>query len=167
MRKTTKASVLLAAAAALSAPAFAAGSKSSAAHYAGVAFVGLPPMSTNAGQMSLRTGMRSMSTTPVSMSADLEAMVQEKIKSNKAMMFCKTQCPFCVKAKKAMDDLGITVEVMNLDNMEEGPAIQDIMLKMTGGRSVPRVFINGQFIGGGDDTVAKAASGELIKLYNA
>ena len=25
-----------------------------------------------------------------------------------------------------MDDLGITVEVMNLDNMEEGPAIQVI-----------------------------------------
>jgi len=28
------------------------------------------------------------------------------------------------------------------------------MLAMTGGRSVPRVFINGQFIGGGDDTGA-------------
>ena len=80
--------------------------------------------------------------------------------------------------------------------------VQDIMLQMTGGRSVPRVFINGQFIGGwcpfpqassrltrlfaaqlansravrlasharvcagGDDTVAKAASGELVELYN-
>ena len=41
------------------------------------------------------------------------------------------------------------------------------MLGMTGGRSVPRVFINGKFIGGGDDTVAKASSGELLKLYNA
>ena len=26
--------------------------------------------------------------------------------------------------------------------------LQDLMLKMTGGRSVPRVFINGEFIGG-------------------
>jgi glutaredoxin 3 len=45
--------------------------------------------------------------------------------------------------------------------------VTDIMLAMTGGRSVPRVFINGEFIGGGDDTVSKAASGELVKLYNA
>jgi len=130
-----------------------------------MAFAG-PPLPKGAMQ---RTVALRGSAAAVSMSAAtpaLEAMIQEKIKSNKAMMFCKTQCPFCVKAKKAMDDVGIPVEVMNLDNMEEGPAIQDYMLQITGGRSVPRVFINGEFIGGGDDTVAKAASGELLELFN-
>jgi glutaredoxin 3 len=29
---------------------------------------------------------------------------------------------------------------------------------------VPRVFVGGKFIGGGDDTAAKAASGELKML---
>ena len=66
-----------------------------------------------------------------------------------------------------MDEVGIKYEVMELDKTPDGPAIQDIMLGMTGGRSVPRVFINGKFIGGGDDTAAKAKSGELIKLYTA
>ncbi len=35
---------------------------------------------------------------------------------------------------------------------------------MTGGRSVPRVFVGGKFIGGCDDTMAAHASGEFEKL---
>lgn len=45
--------------------------------------------------------------------------------------------------------------------------IQDALLVLTGGRSVPRVFVNGQFIGGGDDTAAKARDGSLVKLLTA
>lgn len=41
--------------------------------------------------------------------------------------------------------------------------VQDALQQLTGGRSVPRVFIGQQFIGGGDDTVALARSGELQK----
>ena len=37
----------------------------------------------------------------------------------------------------------------------------------TGGRSVPRVFVDSVFIGGGDDTAAKARSGELKQLLTA
>jgi hypothetical protein len=50
-----------------------------------------------------------------------------------------------------MDEVGIKYEVMELDKTPDGPASQDIMLSMTGGRSVPRVFINGKFIGGGEN----------------
>ncbi len=48
--------------------------------------------------------------------------------------------------------------------MPEGDAIQDVLLQLTGGRSVPRVFIKGKFIGGGDDTAALARNGGLAKL---
>jgi len=41
------------------------------------------------------------------------------------------------------------------------------MQKMTGGRTVPRVFVGGKFVGGGDDTVALAASGELKRLFES
>jgi glutaredoxin-related protein len=41
---------------------------------------------------------------------------------------------------------------------------QDALLEITGGRSVPRVFVAGNFIGGGDDTAAKAANGQLKLL---
>lgn len=37
-------------------------------------------------------------------------------------------------------------------------------MEMTGGRTVPRVFVDGKFIGGGTDVKAKYESGELKKL---
>lgn len=53
---------------------------------------------------------------------------------------------------------------LQLDQVNEGDDIQDALLEKTGGRSVPRVFVGGKFIGGGDDTAAKAANGELERL---
>ena len=38
------------------------------------------------------------------------------------------------------------------------------MRELTGGRSVPRVFIGGKFIGGGDETVAAHKAGKLDKM---
>ena len=53
---------------------------------------------------------------------------------------------------------------MQLDERQDGEAIQDYLNQLTGGRSVPRVFVGGNFIGGGDDTVSKQQSGELKKI---
>jgi glutaredoxin 3 len=53
---------------------------------------------------------------------------------------------------------------MQLDKGTECFEYQDALLEMTGSRSVPRVFIGGKFLGGGDDTVRAAADGVLQKL---
>ena len=152
-------------AAAVAAPAFAREGGSRAVHRS-LAFMGAGAVPTLRQAQRASTRLASVSMN-AGAAADLEKMVQDKIKGNKVMIFSKSTCPFCSKAKKAMDGLDMKYEVMELDKREDGQAIQDIMLGMTGGRSVPRVFINGEFIGGGDDTVAKASSGELLKLYNA
>jgi glutaredoxin 3 len=54
-------------------------------------------------------------------------------------------------------------QVVELDERDDGNAIQDYLGQLTGGRSVPRVFVGGKFIGGGDDTVALHNKGELKK----
>ncbi len=51
-----------------------------------------------------------------------------------------------------------------LDQRPDTDVMQDALLEITGGRSVPRVFINGKFLGGGDDTAAAAANGSLQNL---
>ncbi len=51
-----------------------------------------------------------------------------------------------------------------LDQRQDIVTMQDALGEITGGRTVPRVFINGKFLGGGDDTVAAAANGTLEKL---
>ena len=38
------------------------------------------------------------------------------------------------------------------------------MLELTGGRTVPRVFIDGKFTGGSDDIAALDRSGELARM---
>ena len=85
--------------------------------------------------------------------------------------FSKTYCPYCTKAKNALRDVlgpraDASLTVIELDQRADGAAIQSA-LAFTGATSVPRVFIGGKFIGGGDDTVALAKSGELLKLVNA
>ena len=51
-----------------------------------------------------------------------------------------------------------------LDQRDDGGDIQDALAELTGGRSVPRVFVEESFIGGGDDTERLANNGELAKL---
>ncbi|GBF90226.1 hypothetical protein Rsub_03359 [Raphidocelis subcapitata] len=92
------------------------------------------------------------------------AFVKDTIKANKVVVFSKTYCPYCVKAKRALQQLTTNFHVVELDQRGDGDAIQDALLDLTGARSVPRVFVAGKFIGGGDDTAAKAASGELKTL---
>ena len=47
---------------------------------------------------------------------------------------------------------------------DDGNAIQDYLLSVTGGRSVPRVFIGQKFIGGGSEIKAFNESGKLTTM---
>jgi len=52
-------------------------------------------------------------------------------------------------------------KVVELDRRDDGSDIQDHLMELTGGNTVPRVFIDGKFIGGGDETAALDEGGEL------
>jgi glutaredoxin 3 len=43
-------------------------------------------------------------------------IVDQAISANKVMMFSKTFCPFCTKAKDALKSVGASFEVMELEN---------------------------------------------------
>ena len=55
----------------------------------------------------------------------------------------------------------MTFKVLELNNIDDGPAIQRILTQMTGASTVPRVFINGKCIGGGTETKQLAVSKKL------
>ena len=48
--------------------------------------------------------------------------------------------------------------------IDDGSAIQDYLLKLTGARSVPRVFVGGKCIGGGTETQDLHKTGQLATL---
>jgi glutaredoxin 3 len=82
------------------------------------------------------------------------------------MVFSKTYCPYCTRAKEAIGGL-YKYEVVELDTMgKQGDEIQAYLLTKTGQRTVPNIFVKGKHIGGCDATLAAISSGEFQKLAN-
>jgi glutaredoxin 3 len=94
-------------------------------------------------------------------------LVADTIAAHTVTIFSKSACPYCTKAKRAFASIGCTPFVMELDGRQDGDEIQRVLGGITGGTTVPRVFIAGEFIGGGDDTAAAAASGALLEKCKA
>ncbi|EDO36222.1 predicted protein [Nematostella vectensis] len=94
--------------------------------------------------------------------------VEGEISSHKVMMFSKTYCPFCTKAKKALQKAGLQdFHVIEIENRSDGGEIQDYLNKRNRSRTVPQVHINGKFIGGGTETEDLERSGKLLEMLKA
>ncbi|KAJ9132063.1 hypothetical protein P3X46_032118 [Hevea brasiliensis] len=90
--------------------------------------------------------------------------VKKTVSSHKIVIFSKSYCPYCRRAKAVFEELKEVPHVVELDQRDDGQDIQDALSKIVGRRTVPQVFINGKHIGGSDDTVEAYKSGELAKL---
>ena len=62
------------------------------------------------------------------------------------VVFSKTYCPYCTQAKQALDaELGRgKYKVIEIENRSDTAEIQQYLQKITGARTVPRVFIGGE-----------------------
>ena len=57
------------------------------------------------------------------------------------VIFSKTTCPFCRKTKDLFDGLDVKYTSVELDEMDNGPDVQDALLDSSGQRTVPNVVI--------------------------
>ncbi|KAK3158594.1 hypothetical protein QOZ80_2AG0139160 [Eleusine coracana subsp. coracana] len=92
------------------------------------------------------------------------AFVQNAIYSNRITIFSKTYCPYSIRAKRIFRDLKEDPYVVELDLREDGREIQSVLLDLVGRHTVPQVFVNGQHVGGSDDTANAHSNGQLKKL---
>lgn len=95
--------------------------------------------------------------------------VEKLLAEKPIVIFSKEWCPFCKKAKDAFEDIEAKFFAKELENPEKKPLVEDptyftqyLAARTNQGTSVPKVFIKGEFIGGGDDVVAMAKSGQLL-----
>ncbi|XP_069825078.1 glutaredoxin 2 [Dendropsophus ebraccatus] len=95
---------------------------------------------------------------------DVVKMVEETISQNCVVIYSKTSCPYCKMAKEAFNSIDVTYKTIELDEEDNGRQIQDALHQMTGGRTVPRVFVNGTCIGGGTETRQLNQTGKLLEL---
>jgi len=77
--------------------------------------------------------------------------LQKMINSNSVVIFSFSFCPYCKRAKAALKNANIAYKSYELDKMKNGEQIKQLLLEMTGQRTVPNIFINGKHIGGSDD----------------
>ncbi|KIH58400.1 glutaredoxin [Ancylostoma duodenale] len=85
-------------------------------------------------------------------------LIDAFISSKPIVVFSKTWCQFCRKAKAALATYRLNqryYEYIELDERTDLPSdeIIDELGRRYGSKSVPKVFIGGEFIGGADDVV--------------
>ncbi|CAK9329890.1 unnamed protein product [Citrullus colocynthis] len=90
--------------------------------------------------------------------------IKNTIASHQIVIFSKSYCPYCRRAKAVFKELHKVPHVVELDQRDDGSAIQDALSALIGRRTVPQVFIDGKHLGGSDDTVEAYESGKLGKL---
>ena len=65
----------------------------------------------------------------------------------KAIVWSKNNCPHCVEAKSMLAMRGIEVEERNV---EKGWTKEQLLESVPNARTVPQIFIDGEYIGGVD-----------------
>ncbi|KAK5016070.1 putative glutaredoxin Grx1 [Cryomyces antarcticus] len=93
---------------------------------------------------------------------------QSIIDENPVAVFSKSYCPYCKATKSLLSEMGAKFYAIELDQVDDGAAIQDALEEMTKQRSVPNIFIAKQHIGGNSDLQAKKGQlKNMLKQANA
>ena len=71
-------------------------------------------------------------------------------------------CPYCQRAKQLLAERG--VQELEEIRVDDDPQQREEMMKITGRRTVPQIFIGGQHVGGCDDLYALDARGGLVPM---
>ena len=84
---------------------------------------------------------------------------------NPVKMYTTQVCPFCLRAKALLKQRGVAViEEIRIDL---DPVEREHMVKVTGRRTVPQIFIGETHVGGCDDLIALDQAGGLMPMLGA
>ncbi|CAO1311473.1 unnamed protein product [Diamesa serratosioi] len=114
--------------------------------------------------MGALLGKLTIANTPVVVSTAARSFVKDTMQQQRVVIFSKSTCPYCTMAKEQFQKLKVDFLAIELDRRSDGGEVQDALKELTGARSVPRVFVDGNFIGGGTDVKKMYEDGSLAKL---
>lgn len=81
---------------------------------------------------------------------------------NTVKMYTTQVCPFCIRAKQLLKQRG--VDAIDEIRVDMQPQARDEMMRITGRRTVPQIFIGDTHVGGCDDLIALDQRGGLMPL---
>lgn len=80
------------------------------------------------------------------------------------LMYCTRVCPYCVRAEQLLAKKGIASDTIEKIRVDEHPEQRAEMMRITGRRTVPQIFIGDRHVGGFDDLSELDAAGDLEPL---
>ncbi len=82
----------------------------------------------------------------------------------KILIYSSRLCPYCVSAKRLLENLKLNYEERIIDNNNK---IKEEMLEKSNGRkTVPQIFFDETHIGGYDDLEEVYKTGDIMSLLN-
>jgi glutaredoxin 3 len=80
-------------------------------------------------------------------------------------MYTTQVCPYCIRAKMLLKQRGVDdIEEIRVDM---NPAERQVMMQITGRRTVPQIFIGDTHVGGCDDLFELDQRGALMPLLQS
>jgi glutaredoxin 3 len=80
-------------------------------------------------------------------------------------MYATAICPFCLQAERLLASKG--VRDINKIRVDVDPERRDEMIRRTGRRTVPQIYIGERHVGGYDDLAALERAGKLAALLES
>lgn len=100
---------------------------------------------------------------------DPNVALQEMLASYETILFSKSYCPYCKKAKAVLEkyELSPNLLVYELDLEKHGLELQGEVEKLTGRSTVPNLVVGKQSLGGSEEIVELDKSDKLVEAMMA
>ncbi|MDO9204987.1 MAG: glutaredoxin 3 [Methylotenera sp.] len=82
----------------------------------------------------------------------------------KVTMYSSAVCPYCINAERLLTSKGVAE--INKIRIDLQPELREEMMRRTGRRTVPQIYIDDRHIGGFDDLRALDLAGGLDPLLS-
>uniref|UniRef100_A0A8C0D0Z0 thioredoxin-disulfide reductase (NADPH) n=1 Tax=Balaenoptera musculus TaxID=9771 RepID=A0A8C0D0Z0_BALMU len=86
------------------------------------------------------------------------------IEGHRVVIFSKSYCPHSARVKELFSSLGVDCNILELDQVDDGASVQEVLSEITNQRTVPSIFVSKVHVGGCDRTFQAHQSGLLQKL---
>ncbi|HEU0305876.1 MAG TPA: glutaredoxin domain-containing protein [Lysobacter sp.] len=107
-------------------------------------------------------------------SAEVEAFVAQVLgdREQPLVLFALEWCEFCWSLRKLFARCGIPYRSVDLDSTayqqdDRGGQIRAVLAARTGSRTIPQVFVGGEYVGGCTETLGMFKDGRLQRLLAA
>ncbi len=92
--------------------------------------------------------------------------IKDWISPNKVVIFSKSYCPYCQRAKSFLNTMGVSFEYAECDQIPFSDTQSEQLQSLTGISTFPNIFIGTKSIGGCDSLMKLHSSGHLTKFLD-